>query len=358
MSVFWLNALPARFCTCWPTPPPSRFPTALPTAFTPLPAAPLMVPSISNEPLSGVVIVSTPGWPDIVNGPRDTLKLSCASDINLENGFCGLPDKLRGALASSASRIAVIAIAAGASTTDVPASGCSGCIATSAGRPCCSAGAAGHNTFNSTVAPMKDVTTIAAPKSMVRRFMKSAGIGFVTRSLGAIAPRPEGRSYRACAAARRKHLVRRTRKREITAVIGCELQRVRSLCGRAEFPRSKETEYHEKRQHRDLRDHERRFRLRRSQFVQSGNLEERLNDADERIEVQRRHRGHDINPAPRAGEMKQIVAGDGDNEQHQRQDADRTRRIETERRQRKACYAGQNCREKKQRRPTAKRATF
>ena len=135
MSVFWLNALPARLCTCWPTPLPSRLPTALPTAFTPLPAAPLMVPSISNVPVSGVVTVSTPGWPDIVNGPRATVKLSCASDISLENGFCGLPDRLRGALASSASRIAVIAIAAGASTTDVPASGCSGGIATSAGRP-------------------------------------------------------------------------------------------------------------------------------------------------------------------------------------------------------------------------------
>src|SRR6202034_2209849 len=138
------------------------------------------------------------------------VKLSCASDMTFESGFCGLPDKLRGACASSASRIALSATAAGASTTDVPVSGCNGGIATSAGWSCCSPGVAGHSTFKSSNAPIKDTTTTAAPERMVRKFMKSASSDFANRSLCEMMPRQKHDLTALVSADACKHLVRCT----------------------------------------------------------------------------------------------------------------------------------------------------
>ncbi len=61
-------------------------------------------------------------------------------------------------------------MAAGASTVEVPVSGCSGGTATSAGRPCCSGVVAGHSRFSNAFAPMKEMTTMTAPTMMVRMF--------------------------------------------------------------------------------------------------------------------------------------------------------------------------------------------
>ena len=111
----------------------------------------------------------TPGCPDIASGPRLTVKVSLALDSNFDTGFCGVPLRFRGACASSASRIALSAIAAGASTTDVPVNGCNGGIATSAGRLACDTdGLTGHSTFISSVAPMNDPARTSTPRRMVR----------------------------------------------------------------------------------------------------------------------------------------------------------------------------------------------
>ena len=75
--------------------------------------SPVIVPSASNEPLSGVSMTSASGRPVTVSGPRVMVKLICASDSNFEIGLAGLPERLRGACASSASRIAVMAIGGG-----------------------------------------------------------------------------------------------------------------------------------------------------------------------------------------------------------------------------------------------------
>ncbi|MGB6657714.1 MAG: hypothetical protein WBE90_01085, partial [Xanthobacteraceae bacterium] len=99
---------------------------ASPAAVTPVPTLPVRVRIASNWPLSGVLTVSAPGCPLTANGPRLTVKVSCALDNSFDTGFCGLPDKSRGACASSASLIADSAIAAGASTTELPVSGCNG----------------------------------------------------------------------------------------------------------------------------------------------------------------------------------------------------------------------------------------
>ena len=87
--------------------------------------------------------------------------LACRQD-------CEVPEN------SSASWIADMAIAAGASMVDVPVSGCNGGIAASAGRPCWS-GVDGQSKFINSVAPMKEATTTTAPSMIVRMFIQIIG---------------------------------------------------------------------------------------------------------------------------------------------------------------------------------------
>ena len=138
----------------------------LPTELAPL----AIVPVALNWPVNGVTTINASGRPDTVSGPRAMLKLRSALVRSCDTGFCGLPDRLRGACASSASRIAVSAIAAGASTVEVPVNGCSGGTATNAGRPCCSGAVDGDSRFKSALAPIKAMTTTKAPTRMVRMF--------------------------------------------------------------------------------------------------------------------------------------------------------------------------------------------
>ncbi len=137
---------------------------APPSAF----AAPVMVPRAWKVPDSGVVTTSPSGLPDTASGPRVMVKLSSAACSNCDTGFCGWPERLRGASFSSASRIAGSAMAAGVSTVEVPASGGNGGTATSCGRPSCSDD--GHRKFRASVAPIKAMTTTAMPIMIVRVF--------------------------------------------------------------------------------------------------------------------------------------------------------------------------------------------
>src|ERR1700728_2852993 len=69
---------------------------------------------------------------------------------------------------------------------------------------------------------------------------------------------------------------------------------------RPEFDGSSNPDQNEDRQHRGLRDREWRLRLRWRERVQRRHLDEALHDQDEDIQIERRYRGDDINPAPRA----------------------------------------------------------
>jgi hypothetical protein len=143
-------------------------PTAPPTAL----AAVLIVPRAWNAPESGVSTTSASGCPETLNGPRAMVQWMSASGISGETAPGRLPARLRGACVLSASPIADMAMAAGASTVDTPASGLSGCTAVSAGRPSLSvAGERGHRTFIARVAPMKETATTRTPRMMLRGFI-------------------------------------------------------------------------------------------------------------------------------------------------------------------------------------------
>src|SRR5712691_5639532 len=88
---------------------------------------------------------------------------------------------------------------------------------------------------------------------------------------------------------------------------------------------SKEDEHHE---HDDLRDQERRLGLLRSKRVQRGDLQERLDDADEHVEVEREGGAHDVGPAPRAIEAQTVASHDRHRQHGEREDADHVRRQE------------------------------
>jgi hypothetical protein len=98
-------------------------------------------------------------------------------------------------------------------------------------------------------------------------------------------------------------------------------------------------EHDEQREHRELRDQERRLLLRRRERVEESDFHERLRHADEAVEPARGGCRDDIDPAPRTGEAKQIERCDREREQHEGNDADDPRRIEAERRQRESSRA-------------------
>ena len=102
----------------------------------------------------------------MTKGPRVTEKLSWAFDKSCPSGFCGLLVRLRGAWASSASRIADSAIAVGASTVDVPVSGANGGSAVSDGRAC--SGGLGDITPVISAAAAAEKTTASSPSTTVR----------------------------------------------------------------------------------------------------------------------------------------------------------------------------------------------
>ena len=97
----------------------------------------------------------------------------------------------------------------------------------------------------------------------------------------------------------------------------------------------------ENQQHDRLNDGERRFGLGWRKVMEESNLHEPLYDEDEHIEIERGDGAADIDEPPNSDEVKCVIAEDGAEKQDQRQNADRARRIETERRQREAAEAGE-----------------
>jgi hypothetical protein len=121
------------------------------------------------------------------------------------------------------------------------------------------------------------------------------------------------------------------------------------------FTHGEKAEHDEDNQDGALADEERRLRLGRRQIVQCRHFQEALEDQDEAVQVQRRRGGDHIDPAPGAGEMKQVIGPDRDGEKNELENADGARRVEAERRQRKAGGAGQNRRQQEQGGPAAER---
>ena len=81
-----IDAWPARFCTCWPTLPPIRLPSAPPTALAPL----SICRSRCRAPRrcrKRRVHDSAPDWPYTAIGPRSSTKLNCAPANSLETGL-------------------------------------------------------------------------------------------------------------------------------------------------------------------------------------------------------------------------------------------------------------------------------
>ncbi len=86
-----------------------------------------------------------------------------ASERNCEIGSARLPVRFFGAACSMASRIAVSAMAAGVTITELRASGLSGGTSASAGRR----SALGESTCIATNAPAKETTTTSTPAAIL-----------------------------------------------------------------------------------------------------------------------------------------------------------------------------------------------
>ena len=115
---------------CLATLPPSRPPSASPTAPVALADS---EPVTLSVPVSGVVSVSASCAPVAAIGPREAVQPISAFCRICEMGFSALPLKARGELRSAASRIAVSATAIGAITVELRGAAASGGNSTSAG---------------------------------------------------------------------------------------------------------------------------------------------------------------------------------------------------------------------------------
>ncbi|MGY3075425.1 hypothetical protein ACVWZZ_001796 [Bradyrhizobium sp. LM6.10] len=116
---FLMLTAPIRFAASPPSTLPSASPSA-PVAFDD------SEPVTFSLPLSGVEIVSTSLSPAADIGPRTADQPMSASCRICEIGFSALPAKLRGAAFSACSRIADSAMATGATTIELFATGGSG----------------------------------------------------------------------------------------------------------------------------------------------------------------------------------------------------------------------------------------
>ncbi len=116
---FLMLTAPIRFAASPPSTLPSASPSA-PVAFDD------SEPVTFSLPLSGVEIVSTSLSPAAAIGPRTADQPMSAFSRICEIGLSAFPAKLRGAAFSACSRIADIAIATGATTIELFATGGSG----------------------------------------------------------------------------------------------------------------------------------------------------------------------------------------------------------------------------------------
>ena len=132
---------------CLATLPPSRPPSASPTA--PVAFAD-SEPVTLSVPVSGVASDSTSCAPVAVIGPREAVQPISAFCRICGTGLSALPLKIRGAPRSAASRIADSAIAIGAITVEARGAGGSGGNSTSVGARTVSRGASQSMTFRLT----------------------------------------------------------------------------------------------------------------------------------------------------------------------------------------------------------------
>ena len=108
---------------CLATLPPSRPPIASPTAPV---AFDDSEPVTFSFPVSAVVSDST-SWPPVAPiGPREAVQPMSAFCSTCDTGLSALPEKLRGAPRSAASRIAVMGMVTGARITELRGAGGSG----------------------------------------------------------------------------------------------------------------------------------------------------------------------------------------------------------------------------------------
>ena len=132
ISALALSDLMFTLPICLATLPPSRPPSASPTA--PVAFAD-SEPVTFSVPVSGVASDSTSWAPVAVIGPRDAVQPMSAFCRICDTGLSALPAKVRGAPRSAASRIAVSAIATGAMMLELRGAGGSGGNSTSTGAP-------------------------------------------------------------------------------------------------------------------------------------------------------------------------------------------------------------------------------
>jgi hypothetical protein len=93
-------------------------------------------------------------------------------------------------------------------------------------------------------------------------------------------------------------------------------------------PERDRCDHDEQREYQKLRGKEGWLLLRRCQCVQGWDFLERLHHAYERIEPERHHHAHDVDPARRASEVVDVESHDGDRKDHQRNHPDHLRRTE------------------------------
>ena len=151
--------LPICFATLPPSRPPSASPTA-PVAFAD------SEPVTFSVPVSGVASVSTSCAPVAAIGPREAVQPISAFCRICEIGLSALPVKLRGAPRSAASRIADSVTAIGAITVDARGAGGSGGNSASAGGRFVARGATKSITFR--LAANETTTTASAIEIVFR----------------------------------------------------------------------------------------------------------------------------------------------------------------------------------------------
>ena len=82
--------------------------------------------------------------------------------------------------------------------------------------------------------------------------------------------------------------------------------------------------------------------MRRRERVEQRQLLKGLCHGHEHIQIERRHRRDDANPAPRPGEVIGVQRGDRHRERHQRYDADHVRWQQLPHREQEAGHAGEH----------------
>jgi membrane protein len=122
---------------------------------------------------------------------------------------------------------------------------------------------------------------------------------------------------------------------------------------RLKSPDRQKSQSGKERQYECLGNNEWRLRLGRCERLQESKFLKRLNDEDEYIEIERDNGRHDIDPAPCALKMKNVIAEYRACKQNQRNDADNAWRINAERWNGKTRNTRQHREGQKYRRPAS-----